>query len=548
MSDKYAADELNNLSREQMMNIIISLQDQVTQMNLNMEHLIEQIRLADQYRFGRHTERLDEIAGQMNLFNEVETYADNSDEPSGEEVIITARKKKKKGQRDDDFKDLPREAHDHRLTDEQLDEFFGKDCWRRIKPDEYIRVRCQPAAYTVEAHSVDVAVGTKGDHQDEFLRGDRPKDLMRNSVATPSLMAAIMNTKYVNSNPLYRIENEFDRNGVHISRQTMANWVIRCSKQYFEPFIERLRQELLKRDVNQADETPVQVINDNDPDDPNDRKGSPGHKNFMWVHRSGELDKEPPIVLYEYQRTRHHRYPLEYYSGYKGVLMTDGLQQYHLLEKELEGLTSANCWAHARRDYADAIKAAAKKNPETVKNSVAYQALARIGTIYKIEKPLRDLTPEERLKERQLTIGPLVDEYFTWIKKIRESGTVLPKGKASDGINYSINQEKYLRVFLTNGKVPIDNSASERSIRTFCIGKKNWVFINSIKGAKASAAVYSICETAKLNNLNPYYYLDHLLTELPKLCDDDGNIDTAKLDPLLPWADELPAKCHKPRR
>lgn len=179
---------------------------------------------------------------------------------------------------------------------------------------------------------------------------------------------------------------------------------------------------------------------------------------------------------------------------------------------------------------------------------MAYQALARIGTIYKIEKPLRDLTPEERLKERQLTIGPLVDEYFTWIKKIRESGTVLPKGKASDGINYSINQEKYLRVFLTNGKVPIDNSASERSIRTFCIGKKNWVFINSIKGAKASAAVYSICETAKLNNLNPYYYLDHLLTELPKLCDDDGNIDTAKLDPLLPWADELPAKCQKPRR
>ena len=543
MSDKYAADELNNLSREQMMNIIISLQDQVTQMNLNMEHLIEQIRLADQYRFGRHTERLDEIAGQMNLFNEVETYADNSDEPSGEEVIITARKKKKKGQRDDDFKDLPREAHDHRLTDEQLDEFFGKDCWRRIKPDEYIRVRCQPAAYTVEAHSVDVAVGTKGDHQDEFLRGDRPKDLMRNSVATPSLMAAIMNTKYVNSNPLYRIENEFDRNGVHISRQTMANWVIRCSKQYFEPFIERLRQELLKRDVNQADETPVQVINDNDPDDPNDRKGSPGHKNFMWVHRSGELDKEPPIVLYEYQRTRHHRYPLEYYSGYKGVLMTDGLQQYHLLEKELEGLTSANCWAHARRKFTDALKA---QKESARKGSVASDATVMIAAITHANNKLADLSPEERLSESQKKFSPLVDEFFAWIHAKNSDKKLLLSDDTWEGINYCINQEEYLRTFLTDSEVPMTNNLTEGTIRGFTVGRKNWMMIDTVSGTKASAVIYSLVETAKANFLNSYYYLKHLLTELPKLKKFTSiEEEQEAMERLLPWSKDLPEQCHK---
>ena len=122
------------------------------------------------------------------------------------------------------------------------------------------------------------------------------------------------------------------------------------------------------------------------------------------------------------------------------------------------------------------------------------------------------------------------------------------KGKTAEGLKYSINQEKYLKVFLTDGNVPIDNSASERAIRTFCIGKKNWMFHDSVMGAQASAIIYSISETAKLNNLRPYYYFKHLLTELPKLCDEKGNIDSAKLEHLLPWAKELPAECRKPRR
>ena len=407
-------------------------------------------------------------------------------------------------------------------------------------PDEvYRKLRHEPESWTVEIHTVEVYVGTNGDHQDEFLRGNRPKDLLRGSIVTPSLLASILNVKYVNSAPLYRIEQEFSRGGVNISRQTMSNWIIRSAHKYLAPLGERMKQELLKLHVTQADETPTQVLDDG---------RGPGSQSYMWVHRSGEFYKKCPIVIYEYQKGRDHRLPLEFYRDYKGILVTDGLAQYHLVDKKLPDVTNANCWAHARRDYADAVKAAGKKEPSAVRRSVAYQALSRIALIYKLEEALKDLTPEERLQERQISIKPLVEEYFTWVKQQLGENSVPPKSKTAEGLRYSVNQEEYLKVFLNDGEIPIDNSASERAIRTFCIGKKNWLFHDSVKGAEASAIIYSISETAKLNNLRPYFYFRHLLTELPKYCDNEGNIDPAKLDDLLPWSEELPDECRKPRR
>lgn len=183
-----------------------------------------------------------------------------------------------------------------------------------------------------------------------------------------------------------------------------------------------------------------------------------------------------------------------------------------------------------------------------MRRSTAYQALSRISQIYKLEGALKDLTPEQRLQERQKNIKPLVEEYSAWVKKQLEDTVVPPKSKTAEGLRYSVNQEKYLRVFLDDGNVPIDNSTSERAIRTFCIGKKNWMFHDSVRGAQASAVIYSLSETAKLNNLKPYYYFKHLLTELPNLCDEKGNIEPAKLDDLLPWSEALPDECRKPRR
>ena len=542
MSSKHTLDELNNLSRGELITIILGMQGQLDALNENVEKLIEQVRLANQHRFGRHTETMESIEGQLSFFDEADAlYNPLVQEPDAEDVLPRkAKKKKAKGQREEDLKDFPEDIiPTHTVSREVLDAFYGAGNWRQMPSETYKRLRHEPESWTVEVHTVDVFVGTDGDHQDEFMRGDRPKDLFRGSIATPSLLASILNVKYVNSAPLHRIEQEFSRNGVHISKQTMSNWIIGSANRYFAPLVECMKQELLKLPVTQSDETPTQVIRD-------DR--NPGSKSYMWVHRSGEFYTERPIVIYEYQKGRNHELPLHFYQDYEGILVTDGLSQYHLIEKKLPGLTNANCWAHARRDYADAIKIADKANPDAVRRSVAYQALSRISQIYKLEGTLKDLSAEERLRERQNTIKPLVEEYFAWVKSQLENTAVPPKGKTAEGLKYSIHQEKYLKVFLTDGNVPIDNSASERAIRTFCIGKKNWIFHDSIMGAQASAIIYSISETAKLNNLRPYYYFKHLLTELPKLCDEKGNIDSAKLEHLLPWAKELPAECRKPRR
>ena len=161
---------------------------------------------------------------------------------------------------------------------------------------------------------------------------------------TPSLLSSIVNVKYVNSSTLNRVEQEFSRNGVNISRQTMSNWIIKSTDKYLCPLWDRLQEELLKFHVNQSDETPTQVIHDGK---------SPGSKSYMWVHRSGEFYTETPIVLYEYQKGRDHSLPLEFYRDYKGILVTDSLEQYHLVDKKLPDITNANCWAHARRSYAD---------------------------------------------------------------------------------------------------------------------------------------------------------------------------------------------------
>lgn len=299
----------------------------------------------------------------------------------------------------------------------------------------------------------------------------------------------------------------------------------------------KLRQ--LEAHVNQCDETPLEVIHDGRP---------AGSKSYMWVHLTGELSPVPKIIVYEYQKTRHSDHPKEYYKGFHGILMTDGLEQYHKLAREQKGVTNANCLAHARRHFTNAIKAMEKDNPEVIRSSVAYKALVRIGAIYDLEGALKDLSPEERLNERQTSIKPLVEEYFAWVKEVYASGAVLPKTETSRGLLYSINQEEYLKVFLTDGEVPIDDSASERALRNFTIGRKNWVTINTIRGAQASAIIYSITETARANSLNVYYYIKYLLTHLPQLVDENGNIEQSLLEPLMPWSKTLPADCYSKRR
>ena len=468
METKHTFEELNNCSREELITMVLMMQGQLDTLNENIERLIEQVRLSNSYRFGKQTETLSSIDGQLSFFDEAEAFCDlSAAEPEADEVLPKKRTPKKKGQRELDLKEFPEEIIPaYSVPEEELDAFYGKGNWRRMPDETYKRLRHEPESWTVEIHTVEVYVGTDGDHQDEFMRGERPKDLLRNSIVTPSLLSSIINVKYVNSSALHRVEKEFERNGVNISRQTMSNWIIRCSEKYFTPFVERMKQEMLSLPVTQSDETPTQVIADSD---------RPNSKCYMWVHRTGEFYTDRPIVVYEYQKGRDHHKPLEFYKDYKGVIVTDGLQQYHLVAEKLADVTNANCWAHARRGFADAVKIADKKDPKAVKNSVAYQALEKIGEFYNADTELKELSSEERLQKRQEKIKPLVEDFLKWVKKQVAECSVPPKSKTGEALQYILNQEKYLMVFLENGDVPIDNSASERAIRTFCLGKKNWI-------------------------------------------------------------------------
>jgi hypothetical protein len=289
-----------------------------------------------------------------------------------------------------------------------------------------------------------------------------------------------------------------------------------------------LKTEMLKGRVIQSDDTPLMVRKDGRP---------AGSESRMWVYRTGERE-EHPVILYEYQKTREQKHPREFLKGYNGICVTDGYQVYHNIEKELEGLTVSGCWAHARRGYDEAAKDA----PRPGHRSIAQTALKMIGAIYREDKKLAGLPPGERQKQRELIVKPLVEAYFAWIKT--QAGKTDPKSKLGKTISYNINQERYLRVFLSDPDVPMDNNAAERAIRPFTVGRKNWVMIDTVSGARASAVAYSLVETAKASGLNVYEYLKHLLTEIPKHMEDR---DLSFCEELLPWSDKLPPECRKDR-
>ena len=297
-------------------------------------------------------------------------------------------------------------------------------------------------------------------------------------------------------------------------------------EEYLAVLYDYLHKELYSYPVIQADETPVLVNRDG---------REAGSKSYMWVYRSGHLYKDKQIVLYEYQLTRNTSHPREFLKEYKGICLTDGYQVYHTLEKEKEDLTIAGCWVHCRRRFDEALKTIPKSGQ---KDSESYLLMKQIQAIYREEGKLNDLTSEQRLEQRQLVVKPLVDAFFVYLKKLNVSA----KDKFGEAVGYALNQERYLRVFLVNGDVPIDNNASERAIRGFCIGKKNWQMIDTIHGAKASAIIYSIVETAKANDLKPYDYIQYILEEIPKHMDDTNR---SFIKNLLPWSENLPAEIRK---
>ena len=533
MALKYTEEQRNSFDRETLTRLFLSQQEQLENIDYTLQLVLEQMADLKRHRFGRSSEKHEtedqlsfmEVDGKIVFFNEAEAVAAEENTQEGPESVSRRKPKKKQGKREEDLDGLPVVVVEHSMTDEELEDKFGKDGWKQLPDEVYRRYSFTPAKIQVEEHHVKVYAGKE---TQEVIKAPHPQALLRGSLVSPSLEAAVMNAKYVNAVPLYRQEQEFERYGLHISRQNMANWTIQCTDRYLAVLYDYLHEKLYGYHVLQADETPVLVNKDGRP---------AGSKSYMWVYRTGRMYTECQIILYEYQRTRNASHPREFLKDFSGVCVTDGYQVYHTIEEEREDLKIAGCWSHARRRFDEAVKALPKAKQ---KDSRAYLALTMIQAIYREEKLLKDLPAEERMIRRQLSVRPLVEAYFIWV---RENLPKVPqKSKTWEGFNYSLNQEKYLKVFLDDGEVPMDNNAAEQSIRGFCIGKKNWVMIDTVAGAKSSAIIYSIAETAKANNLKPYDYFEYLLTELPKHQDDT---DRSFLDDLLPWSPSLPANCRK---
>ena len=538
MAVKYTKEQLNSVDKPFLIQLLLQQQEQLEAItkelhasNEKMQLLMEQVILGKQNRFGRSSEKMEgtsqicfrEVDGTIIFFNEAEAVCDlNAAEPDALE-LKSPKQPKRKGKKEADLSGLPVRRIDHYLSEEELEAEFGVRGWKQL-PDAISRkYHFVPAKAEVEEHHIGVYASKTDEH---MVKADHPKTLLHGSLVSPSLGAAIINGKYVNAVPLYRLEQEFQRYGLQITRQNMANWCIRLAEEYLSILYDYLHKELYFYHVIQADETPVLVNHDG-------RKA--GSKSWMWVYRSGHLYQKRQIVLYEYQQTRNASHPREFLKGYDGICVTDGYQVYHTLEKELEELTIAGCWVHCRRRFDEALKLVPKS---CQKESNAFLLMKQIQAIYREEGKLKDLSSDERLKQRQTVIKPLVDAFFAYLKTINVS----KKDKFGDAVGYALNQEKYLRVFLTDGDVPIDNNASERAIRGFCIGKKNWQMIDTIHGAKSSAIIYSIVETAKANNLKPFDYVQHLLEEIPKHMNDK---DCSFLEDLLPWSGKLPAGIRK---
>jgi Transposase and inactivated derivatives len=344
----YTDEELLQMDKEELIRTIHNEQEEykkkldeyntlLKERDQQLMYMTEQLSSQKQQRFGRSTEASTSLIQQMDLFNEAEATVDSHkviNEPSAEQVV-KGYVRKKKGKRADDLKGLPVKRIDLRLTEEELKEKFP-DGYKELPEEIFSRLHFVPARLITIEYHVHVYRAVKG-HGIE--RADRPADLLKRSLVTPSLLAGILNYKYVNSLPLNRIEQEFKRNGFNLNREVMCSWVIRCTERYLSLIHDRMKEEMMKSHCLHADETPVNVQKDGRP---------AGSKSYFWVYRTeAQLEKTNDIILYEYQKTRNAEHPQQFLQGFRGVLMTDAFSGYHTLDRNSDDITVQNCWVHA---------------------------------------------------------------------------------------------------------------------------------------------------------------------------------------------------------
>jgi len=501
---------------------IDALKHQNEELTAKLNFFMEQFKLNQNRQFGKSSEQ--NMAEQLNIFNEAEVEAKpDIPEPTIEE--ITYKRKKRQGQREELLKDLPVEVIEYKLSEEeQICPCCNGDL-HEMSTETRREIKYIPATVGITEH-VSYIYSCRNCEKNEIstpvIKAPMPKPAIPGSIASASIISGVMTEKFVKGLPLYRQEQEWERNGIGISRQTMSNWMLISSDRWLRFIYDRMHDHLLKRNILQADETTLQVLNE-----PGREAGS---KSYMWLYRTGR--DAPAIVLYDYQTTRAGKHAKNFLDTFKGYLNADGYAGYDTIP----GIILIGCWSHARRGYTDAIKAMPKIKKEGI--TAAEEGLAFCDKLFSIERELHDVSSEERYERRLKLSKPVLDDFQVWLKY--QSPRVVPKSALGKAVKYCRNQWKKLNNFLLDGRLEIDNNRSERSIKPFVIGRKGWMFNKTPKGAKASATIYSIVESAKENDLIPYEYIKYLLEKLPNI--DITNTDV--LDGLMPWSETLHDVCR----
>jgi transposase len=478
-----------------------------------IEHLREQNALLIQRLFGRKSEQTaDPDSPQLEIFNEAESLTEAAPEAPAEEIeeeVVAPIKCR--GKRKPLPAELPRVEVIHELPEHELTCACG--CRKQAIGEETSeQLEIIPMQVRVIRH-IRKTYACKG-CEAAPVTADKPAQLIEKSLASPSVLAMLLATKYVDAIPLYRFERMLNRHGINIPRQTLARWVIQCGAQ-LQPLLNLMRDKLLDYPVLHCDETRVQVLKEPGRD--------PGSQSWMWVQTGGPPDK--PVILFDYTTSRAQEIPLRLLAGYHGYLMTDDYAGYNAVAAQ-SGVERLACWAHARRKFVEAQRVQPKG-----KTGRADVALNLINKLYVIERDLKNSDDNQRLVGRQQHSLAILTQLKNWLEKTQPQVTAQnAMGKA---VNYLASNWSRLVRYIEGGHLPIDNNAAERAIRPFVIGRKNWLFSDSPKGATASAQIYSLIETAKANGQEPYAYLRHILERLPQATTVEG------YEALLPWSCKL---------
>ena len=475
--------------------------------------------------FGVSSEKID--TNQLSFFNEAEKHSDSKiKEPNLEEITYKRAKKNSVTGKKDNLANLERVVIEHKLEGEDLKcKKCGSDLVEiGIKSKKEI-LKYIPAKLIVEEHIM-YSYACKSCESEaaksNIVSTEAPKTIFYNSMASNELVAHTVCLKYHHALPLYRQESYFYMMGAALSRQTLCNWTMAAAK-VLEPIYNYMKEDLLKRDYIHADETTLKVINDNGKDSKS--------KKYMWLYMSQTEGK--PVILYDYQSTRSSSCPKNFLKDYKGYLQTDGYSGYNSVSEAKR----IYCLAHIRRKFHEVI---INLNEEALKESRALIGFNYCEQIYKLEKELRDTYSnnpdyyEIRYKERNNKLAPILDDFIEYIDK--EILLALPRSPLGKALDYAKKHVPSLKTVLLDGRLEIDNNAAEREIKPFVLGRKNFLFANTAKGATASSYLYSIIETAKANKLVIEWYLVYLFDNLINI----DITDSESLENLMPWSDQIP--------